>query len=106
MGLRPNFSGMMGNVSKRQKPYFFLSMSSGISSSTTWPTAEEMTHSSFSYQSPFLGTFPRARARSAATDGFSAMTRDFMGCERVGSEGGKRKRDFLRPAREAVYLTG
>ena len=48
MGLRPNFFGMIGSVSSRQKPYSFLSMSSGISSSTRWPTADEMTFSSFS----------------------------------------------------------
>ncbi len=48
MGLRPNFSGMMGRVSSRQKPYFFLSISSGISSSTRCPTADEMTYWSFS----------------------------------------------------------
>src|SRR3954467_6607564 len=67
---------MIGSVSRRQKPYFFLSISSGINSSATWPTADEMTYSSFSKWSPFLGTFPRARARSAATLGFSAMISD------------------------------
>ena len=39
IGLRPNFSGRIGNVSRRQKPYFFRSMSSGISSSTRCPSA-------------------------------------------------------------------
>ena len=34
IGFSPNFSGMIGSVSSRQKPYFFLSISSGISSST------------------------------------------------------------------------
>src|SRR4051812_6261944 len=76
IGLSSNSSGMIGSVSSRQKPYFFLSMSSGISSSATCPTAEEMTYSSFSKWSPFLGTLPRARARSAATLGFSAMMSD------------------------------
>ncbi len=37
-------------------------------------SAEVMTYSSFSKRSSFLGTLPRARARSAATLGFSAMT--------------------------------
>ena len=74
---------MIGSVSRRQKPYFFLSISSGISSSTTWPTAEEMTYSSFSKWSPFFGTLPSARARSCATLGFSAMMRDLAmkGCQ-------------------------
>jgi hypothetical protein len=48
IGFSWNFSGMIGSVSSRQKPYFFLSMSSGIWSSTRCPTADEMTYSSFS----------------------------------------------------------
>src|SRR5205807_10653263 len=71
-----NFSGIIGSVSRRQKPYFFLSMSSGMSSSATCPTADEMTYCSFSKWSPCFGIFPRTRAMSAATLGFSAMTRD------------------------------
>ena len=47
-GWSSNSSGMIGSVSSRQKPYFFLSMSSGIWSPTRWPTADEMTYSSFS----------------------------------------------------------
>jgi len=43
IGFSWNFSGMIGRASRRQKPYFFLSMSSGIWSSTMWPTADEMT---------------------------------------------------------------
>ncbi len=48
LGLSSNFSGMIGSVSSRQKPYFFLSMSSGINNSATCPTAEEITYRSFS----------------------------------------------------------
>ena len=43
IGLSWNFSGMIGRASSLQKPYFFLSMSSGIWSSTMCPTADEMT---------------------------------------------------------------
>src|SRR5215207_788099 len=39
--------------------------------------AEVITKSSFSKVSFFFGTLPRERARSAATLGFSAMTRAF-----------------------------
>ena len=49
---------------------------SGGASSSRWPTADEMTHWSFSYQSPSFFT-PSAFARSVATLGFSAMTRVF-----------------------------
>ena len=43
IGFSWNFSGMIGSASRRQKPYIFLSMSSGICSSTMWPTADEIT---------------------------------------------------------------
>src|SRR4051812_6554811 len=78
IGCSSNFSGTMGRVSSRQKPYFFLSMSSGICSPTRWPTADEITYSSFSKWSPCFGTLPSARAKSAATEGFSAIMRHFM----------------------------
>ena len=48
VGLSSNSPGMIGSASSRQKPYFFLSMSSGMRSSATCPTADEMTYSSFS----------------------------------------------------------
>jgi hypothetical protein len=43
IGLSSNFSGMIGRASSLQNPNFFLSMSSGIWSSTRCPTAELMT---------------------------------------------------------------
>lgn len=47
MGLSWNFSGMMGRV-LRDHHLSFLSISSGMKSSTIWPTAEAMMRESFS----------------------------------------------------------
>src|SRR6476620_8440542 len=76
IGLRSKCSGMIGRFAKLHLPRF-LSISPGRQSSTRWPMAEVITNSSFSKASFFFGIFPRARARSAATLGFSAMTRAF-----------------------------
>ena len=73
MGASANSGGSDGRFSIFHFPRAGSKPSGGASSSR-WPTADEMTHWSFSYQSPSFFT-PSTRARSVATLGFSAMTR-------------------------------
>ena len=75
-GCRSKLGGMTGRCAKLHYP-LFTSYCSGATISKRCPTAEEINMSSRSKTSSFFSKPPSARARSAATDGFSAITRVF-----------------------------
>jgi hypothetical protein len=75
-GCRSKVGGMTGRCAKLHFP-LFTSYCSGATISNRCPTAEEINMSSRSKTSSFFSKPPSARARSAATDGFSAITRVF-----------------------------
>ena len=75
MGASANSGGRCGSFSMVHLPRA-ISCSLGTASSSRWPTALEMTYRSSSKKSAAFFT-PSTRAISAATLGFSAMTKVF-----------------------------
>ena len=96
-----NGSGIMGRSAIFQSLYF-LSYSSGAASSTRWPNAQVTMYLSPSRQPSALFLQPSTLAISLPTEGFSAITRDFI-CSLL-SHFLRDRYPFCLPLRKPVIL--